>query len=431
MFSTPFTIGLSLSGGGYRAAAFHLGTLRKLKQMGVLDQVEVISTISGGSITGPLYCLEQSDFQVFDKKLYEGLQTKNVIKRILLSLTFGKLILFIVLFLGPAIYFFLTKYAFFFPILLASFIFLLLKFQFQIFPVSEVIEKAYDEFLFEKKTLGNLPEHPVLVIGSSNLQTSRPFTFSKNWMQDSTYQYMDDPVTFKATAFPISKAVMASSCVPFAFTPVSIDKIYFSCEDDFQRVHPVLVDGGVYDNQGIHKIVQKGRYECSTIITSDAGAGANTEMTFHNTISLLITTVDVFMARIKKSQMIRDLYDNVALSNKKIAYFSLGWDTEKCIPGFIKNIARKQITQSVVDAHHLEAAWIADPLTFEAEITNHLKEKIGYNNIVIPSPDERKIARSVGTNLTSLSKQKIDCLIKQAASLTEIQIKLYCPHLIP
>ena len=33
-------IGLALSGGGYRAAAYHLGTLRALYKLGVLDMID-------------------------------------------------------------------------------------------------------------------------------------------------------------------------------------------------------------------------------------------------------------------------------------------------------------------------------------------------------------------------------------------------------
>jgi len=43
------TIGLALSGGGYRAAGFHLGTLRALNKLGVLPNIDRFSTISGGS----------------------------------------------------------------------------------------------------------------------------------------------------------------------------------------------------------------------------------------------------------------------------------------------------------------------------------------------------------------------------------------------
>src|SRR2546425_1249227 len=48
-------IGLALSGGGSRAMAFHLGCLRALDDLGILDRVGVLSTISGGSVIGALY----------------------------------------------------------------------------------------------------------------------------------------------------------------------------------------------------------------------------------------------------------------------------------------------------------------------------------------------------------------------------------------
>jgi NTE family protein len=50
-------LGLALSGGGHRAAFFHVGVLAKLAELGLLRPVQVISTVSGGSIVGALYYL--------------------------------------------------------------------------------------------------------------------------------------------------------------------------------------------------------------------------------------------------------------------------------------------------------------------------------------------------------------------------------------
>lgn len=47
-------IGLSLSGGGSRAIAFHFGCLQALHDLGILDDVRVLSTVSGGSVVGAL-----------------------------------------------------------------------------------------------------------------------------------------------------------------------------------------------------------------------------------------------------------------------------------------------------------------------------------------------------------------------------------------
>src|SRR3954464_4249322 len=42
--------GLSLSGGGFRAALFHLGAMRRLNELEVLPKITTISSVSGGSV---------------------------------------------------------------------------------------------------------------------------------------------------------------------------------------------------------------------------------------------------------------------------------------------------------------------------------------------------------------------------------------------
>ena len=54
-------LGLALSGGGFRASFFHVGVLARLAETGTLRKVEVISTVSGGSILGALYYLALKD----------------------------------------------------------------------------------------------------------------------------------------------------------------------------------------------------------------------------------------------------------------------------------------------------------------------------------------------------------------------------------
>jgi predicted acylesterase/phospholipase RssA len=50
-------LGLALSGGGFRASFFHLGVLHRLAELDILRHVEVLSTVSGGSILAALYIL--------------------------------------------------------------------------------------------------------------------------------------------------------------------------------------------------------------------------------------------------------------------------------------------------------------------------------------------------------------------------------------
>jgi NTE family protein len=51
-------IGLAISGGGYRAMLFHLGACLRLFELGLLQRLERISSVSGGSITSAKIALE-------------------------------------------------------------------------------------------------------------------------------------------------------------------------------------------------------------------------------------------------------------------------------------------------------------------------------------------------------------------------------------
>ena len=60
---------MALSGGGSRAIAFHLGCLRALNRLGLLDRVAVLSTVSGGSVIGAYFHAHQGDFASFEAKI--------------------------------------------------------------------------------------------------------------------------------------------------------------------------------------------------------------------------------------------------------------------------------------------------------------------------------------------------------------------------
>lgn len=428
-------IGLSLSGGGYRAAAYHLGTLRKLNELGVLQNVDVISTVSGGSITGAYYGLYGKDFDRFDKGLITGLKS-SVIKSVLTSRRFIIICLASIVSLFLIFFLLFTKFAWASFVLLSTFIFLFISFQFKIFPVSRIIEKIYDDYFFLNKTLHELRNDVVIAINSTNLETGRLFTFSKNKMNDSSYEFpgifnSNKPIHFKHNEFPISRAVMASSCVPFAFSPVVINSKYFKEIIDSKKINPRLVDGGVYDNQGIHKITQKNSsYECDVIITSDAGNIMPYRSKFNNTIKLLTRTSEVFMNRIKNFQLIQNFYNDISKNKKEIAYQSLGWDIENSIPEFIRNLKNGLILDRVLDDHKISKKEI-DEGKWDV-IKDKLEKSTRYSDIIINAPSKRElnIARSVKTNLTALRDEQINALVKQARAMTELHIRLYCPSII-
>lgn len=79
-------IALSLSGGGYRAASFHLGSLGMLDELRLLESVKVLSTVSGGTITGAAYALalsENTGFSKFSTDLKEFLKLTNAVAQAL------------------------------------------------------------------------------------------------------------------------------------------------------------------------------------------------------------------------------------------------------------------------------------------------------------------------------------------------------------
>ncbi len=85
-------LGLSLSGGGYRAAAFHLGTLAYLDRIKLLPQLRRLSTVSGGSFTGSKYILslvEKVPFPDFFRSFYLFLQDVNLFQAALADLSQG------------------------------------------------------------------------------------------------------------------------------------------------------------------------------------------------------------------------------------------------------------------------------------------------------------------------------------------------------
>jgi NTE family protein len=426
-------IGLSLSGGGYRAAIYHLGTFRKLREMGILENVDVISTISGGSITGACYGLKGDNFEEFEKCL-RGIVQKSIIRGILYSFRFICIFVFLLSIVVLSIYLLFTRLAWVSTPLLVIVIWSLLIYQFKIFPVSSIINRLYSKWFFDGKTLKDFNPIPRIAINATNLETGRPFTFSKNKMSDSTYEHPGKgrkSIKFKPDEFPISLAVASSTCVPFAFTPIFIDKKYFEDEKDFETIKPCLVDGGVYDNQGVHKLTQKNSsYECDVVIVSDAGNIMPKINSFNNVIQLLMRTSEIFMNRIKNYQMIQHVYENYRFNKKSIAYQSLGWDLEGCLDGFMDNLKKEAILEEVIVAHEISNQDIVNG-SWDI-IEDKLMRKINYSGIMaqMPTIDELKTARGVSTHLKALKTSQINALVKQAECLTELQVKLYCPILL-
>ncbi len=85
--TAPFgNIALCLSGGGYRAATFALGTVDMLDELDLLKDVKLFSTVSGGTFTGVTYAAwlsEGKSYRTFYDDFYNFLLTTNCIDKAL------------------------------------------------------------------------------------------------------------------------------------------------------------------------------------------------------------------------------------------------------------------------------------------------------------------------------------------------------------
>lgn len=315
------------------------------------------------------------------------------------------------------------------PLCLLISIYIIFKFHFTLFPFGKLLESAYSNILFGKKTMSDLSQKPQIVINATNLETGKLWIFNQLEMKDTTYEYGNEKVTFLPDKFPISRAVASSSCVPFAFTPIPIGKEFRSTKNKDSKASPRLVDGGVYDNQGIHKLVQENsKYNCKHVIVSDAGYTFPFGGIQKNQFTVLIKVMDILMLRIKNQQMINAVYENTIKGNRQIAYFSLGWEIENVIPAFVRNFKENLLTQSVLDAHELADKSSLD----ESTLCEYLKTRIGYDSIVskVSNPTVLKNRLNVSTNLKPLTFDQSNALILHAEIMCTLFVKLHCPGLI-
>lgn len=422
-------VGLALSGGGYRAAAFHLGTLKKLDELGVLEKVDNLSCVSGGSIVGAYYVLNKHlPFSQVEIQFKKCLQ-RNVIKQAVFSFRFILFAICLLLTIGLIVYLDYIDKGLYSTLLLILSIIVFLRYQFKLLPLNIIIDKVYRNIFYGDKTLKDLHNAPLIAINNTNVTTGTPWTFSQRKMGDSTYDYSYSPaIKFIHESFPISMAVTGSSCVPFGFSPIRIDKTYYANENDYNRIRPLLVDGGVYDNQGAHKLMQaNSSYFSQTVIVSDAGQPWKENSSWKNNFSLLIRTSNIFMRRIKTLQFVQNIYHSSNKKTEEVAYLALDWDITKCISGFIDNLKKDNISDSLLKHHGI----IKGDTDYTA-IQKVLETNIGYADLLTQrlTEDQHAIAKSVSTNLTSLSENEINYLMAHAALLTEIQVRLYCPSLL-
>lgn len=226
---------LTFSGGGTRAAAFSYGVLKGLRDYRLLDEIDVISSVSGGSFTSAY-------FGLYGDKIFDDFESKFLKKKIQTNLEDT--------FLNPFNWFDLS-----------------------FSNRSDHVAEFYEKEVFGKKSFKDLKEGgPKIVINATDLSTGNAFSFTPDNFH-RLCSNLDD--------YPIGKAVTASSAVPVIFSAITL-KNYGGCKPLSHQIKEVkstlthndmqalslrkyhdkenypylhLVDGGIADNLGIRSLL--------------------------------------------------------------------------------------------------------------------------------------------------------------------------------
>jgi NTE family protein len=297
-------IGLALSGGGSRAIAFHLDCLRALNELGLLNRVAVLSTVSGGSVIGAYFHAHHGDFPSFEAKirdvLAEGLVTP--MRRRLFGVLGLKVIAAFILTGAVALCVALAKLLVKGLSLIASTWFSNHWEQVIRSPLhrfasrTTLLEAALDDVLFKGSCLSDLPQQPHLVVNATELRTGSAFRFgtleSGSWRWGKLHH----------NAVSVAHAVAASAAYPLLL-PAIDETLTFDKGGELNNVRVILTDGGVYDNLGLGCLwpdrsedVSLNVIPVDTIICCSAGYGlrqeAPSQFVFARMLSVFSTVFD-------------------------------------------------------------------------------------------------------------------------------------------
>ena len=210
---------LTFSGGGTRASALSYGVMQELRDTHItyegqptrlLDEIDYISSVSGGSFTSAYYGLHGDGiFENFETDFLRFNLEKHLILR-----TINPLLLF-------------SKTG-----------------------RTESAIRYYEKFLFHDATFADMirPDRPMIIINSSDLAYGIRFSFIQEYF---------DLLCSELSAFPVADAVAASSAVPVLFNPVVVEN-YDTCKDmkllGTSRLHQAEE---IYKNQNLPLIISQ------------------------------------------------------------------------------------------------------------------------------------------------------------------------------
>jgi predicted acylesterase/phospholipase RssA len=224
-------IGLALSGGGFRAALYHLGVIRFLRDAGILHQVTHISAVSGGSIIAAHLVLNWDRYNGspdgFDAAASEllafvRLDVRNrIVRRFPLSL----------------------------PLRFPRW---LLGLSNRKLTRTGLLEYHYEHYLYGDTSLFELPVRPELHILATNLSEGCLCSFNRNGLM-MMHRQPGHTIRFERIHVGLATvpmAVTASSAFPGFFPPAELRGADVgACGGEFST--QAYTDGGVFDNLGV------------------------------------------------------------------------------------------------------------------------------------------------------------------------------------
>lgn len=270
-------LGLALSGGGFRAAAFHLGTFRRLHQMGWLWKLDLLTCVSGGSIAGAFLASRWGQDSALDE-LERYLRSASIA---VASVIGGVL--------DP--------------------------FQSRLDKLAE----SYGRDLFGQRTLADLQAGPRIYLNATNLATGNLFFFvggGQGAAEMGEWQLGAVP----APTFSVSRAVAASSAFPPVFPPLKLG------HDEYPNAgveYVTLTDGGVYDNLGVNPLFRD-RNALDYLLVSDAGKPfAVDERPTESGTAVLVSAMDILMEQVRGLQFKRLELNALAPGGARALWYSI------------------------------------------------------------------------------------------------------------
>lgn len=239
------TLGIALSGGGSRAAAFHRGTIQGLQEIDLLNRVDVISSVSGGSIFAAAWMAA----------FWRDQELPQFLSDIGIELARG----FIARSITPSA----------FKLIRPS------------YTRANLLAETFDRTLTHGMQLKDLPARPLLCMNTSVMNTGQVGKFSKHGFSSTGIhapeetQGQSNPC-IPLLNFPVALAATASAAFPIGLPPVYLLRGTHIPDGwggprlaDHRRF--ALTDGGVLENLGVQTLLKSRRFGAWDLIVSDAG----------------------------------------------------------------------------------------------------------------------------------------------------------------